>query len=363
MSTTDNALAIIDAKLGQTEERKFASMFPSVFVDGPKVFAAEKHYFCQLVSRSDQLQKAVQESPASVATAILDLAGMRLSLSPTLGQAYLVPQRAKKDGPLEVQVIPSYKGLETAILRDKIATSIGTQLVYENDTFEYGTTLDGPVLNFRMAMGDRGKLIGGFCLIRLSNGDKHVEWMTEKELMACEEAALNKAGGKLPPSWRGGFRAEMQKKCIVRRAVKHIGLTNMPEKVLESIDRDVGVADVDMVDVVPLIGDAEIRAIREALPELESQEQDQWLMRKAQAMGFDSIRDVPADQTEKIKHDLRLRMDNLMAAKAKANKEPVGGQGEAPLPDSAQPAAFHDSPLPKAAPNPGDARRLRVKSK
>lgn len=356
MSATENALAIIDAKLGQTEERKFSEMFPSVFVNGPKLFAAEKHYFGQLVARNDQLQKAVQESPASVVTAILDLAGMRLSLSPTLGQAYLVPQRARKDGPLEVQVIPSYKGLETAILRDKIATSIGTQLVYENDTFEYGTTLDGPILNFRMAMGDRGKLVGGFCLIRLANGDKHVEWMTEKELMACEEAALNKAGGKLPPSWRGGFRAEMQKKCIVRRAIKHIGLTNMPEKVLESIDRDSGIGDSQDVEYTQLIGDSEIRAIREVLPELEALEQDQWMMRKAQAMGFTSIRDVPADQIEKIKEDLRVRMKNLMTAKAKANHTPVGGQGDAPAQDEPSP----ETPQPV---DPGVARRRRAQPK
>lgn len=352
MSATENALAVIDAKLGQTEQRKFASIYPSLFeADAAQRFSAEKHYFSQLVSRNDQLQEAVQKSPASVVTAMLDLAGMRLSLSPTLGQAYLVPQRPKKDAPLEVQVIPSYKGLETSILRDQIATSITTQLVYENDTFEYGTTLDGPLLNFRMAMGNRGQLIGGFCLIRLKNGDKHVEWMDIDALNACEKAALRKANGTVPPSWAGGFRSEMQKKCIVRRAIKHVGLTNMPEKILESIDREVGVGEADPVEFTQLIGDAEIRAIREVLPELADREQDQWLLRKAQAMGFDSIRDVSVDEVDKIKHDLRVRLDNLMAAKAKANPEPVGGQGEAnpkPVPESAP-----------AEPTPAAARRRR----
>lgn len=346
---TENALAIIDAKLGQTEERKFSELYPAdaVFDNAPKIFAAEKHYMGQLVSRSEQLQKAVQESPQSVVTAMLDLAGMRLSLSPTLGQAYLVPQRSKSDGPLEVWAIPSYKGLETAILRDRIATSIATQLVYENDHFEYGVNLDGPVLKWNMALGERGKLVGGFCLIRLQNGDKHVEWMDEKALTACEEAALRKAGGKLPPSWRGGFRPEMQKKCIVRRAIKHVGLTHMPEKILESIDRDVGV--VDDVEVTPLIGDAEIRAIREVLPELEAEEQDQWMWRKAEAMGFTSIRDVPADQVEKVNADLRVRLDNLLAAKAKANKVPVGGQREA------------TEPIEPRSPSVSQARKRRAK--
>lgn len=350
MSLTENALAIIDAKLGQTEERKFGHIMPSPAV--AQTFAAEKHYFGQLVSRSEQLQAAVQASPGSVVSAMLDLAGMRLSLSPTLGQAYLVPQRPKKDAPFEVQCVPSYKGLETAILRDGIATSINTQLVYDNDTFEYGANLDGPVLNFRMAMGDRGELIGGFCLIRLKNGDKHVEWMPGSEIDACEEAALNKAGGKMPPSWRGAFRTEMQKKCIVRRAVKHIGLTNTSETVLRSIDTEIGVVDADTVEVTPLIGDAEIRTIREALPELEPQEQDQWLMRKAQAMGFDSIRDVPADQTQKIKDDLRARLESLQKAKAKkAAPEP-------PAQDEPNPA---ETPK-QAEPDPGTARRRRVRS-
>lgn len=353
MSATENALAIIDAKLGQTEERKFAAMFPSVMDNGSQIFAAQKHYLQQLVSRNEQLQAAVQASPGSVVSAMLDLAAMHLSLSPTLGQAYLVPQRAKKDGPMEVQVVPSYKGLETAILRDGIATSIGTQLVYENDTFEYGTTLDGPVLNFRMAMGDRGKLIGGFCLIRLKNGDKHVEWMAVNEIDACQEAALNKAGGKMPPSWRGAFRTEMQKKCIVRRAVKHVGLTDMSEQVLKSIDRDSGIGDdAETVEVTPLIGDAEIRTIREVLPELESQEQDQWLMRKAQAMGFDSIRDVPADQTQKVKDDLRARLDSLMAAKAKKAVPEPPAQDEPNPPETPK----------QAEPDPGTARRRRVRS-
>lgn len=356
MNSTEQALATIDAKLGQTEERKFAALYPTTFEAAPKRFSAEKHYLGQLVARSDQLQRAVEESPQSLVTAMLDVAAMRLSLSPSLGQVYLIPQRAKADGPLEVQAVPSYKGMETAILRDGIATSIVTQLVFENDVFMYGVNLDGPTLDFHMALGDRGKLIGGFCLIRLKNGDKHVEWMDEATLTACEKAALRKANGKVPPSWAGGFRSEMQKKCIVRRAIKHVGLTNMPEKVIESIDREVGVVDAETVEVIQLIGDNEIRAIREALPELEGGEQDQWMMRKAQAMGFSSIRDVPQDQTDKIKQDLRVRLDNLMTAKTKSNKTPVGGQGESTeLPEGVP------TPTTPSAPDPAVARRRRVK--
>lgn len=352
MPGTETALAVVDAKLGQTEASKFAVVWPlrGSLSDPAGAFAAEKHFFMQAVSRNDGLQDAVLKSPHSVVTAMLDLSSMGLSLSPALGQAYLVPQSMKKGSPPEVTAIPSYKGLETVILRDKIATSITTMLVYENDVFEYGATLDGPVLNFKMARADRGKLTGGFCLIRLSNGDKHVEWMDVKELDACQEAAMNKAGGKSPPSWRGPFRPEMQKKCIVRRAIKHVGITNIPEKVIESIDRDVAV-DADEGDFTQLLGDADLTAIREVLPELEASEQDQWMLRKAQAMGFDSIRDVSADEVDKIKHDLRVRLDNLMAAKAKANPEPVGGQGEA-----------NPEPAPKAAPaepTPAAARRRR----
>lgn len=366
MSDTEKALATIDTRLGQTELRKFGTIWsgsdPKNDVDG--IFAAEKHFFMQLVNRSEGLQDAVMKSPGSVVTAMLDLASMGLSLSPSLGQAYLIPQAPKKGAPTEVQAVPSYKGLETAILRDKIATSIVTQLVHENDKFEYGVTLDGPMLKFTMEMNDRGALKGGFCLIRLSNGDKHVEWMSVKELTACEEAALNKAGGKLPPSWRGGFRAEMQKKCIVRRAIKHVGLTNMPEKVIESIDREVGVADMDGT-FIQLIGDEDIKAIREVLPELEEGEQDQWMLRKAEAMGFTSIRDIPQDQLEKIKHDLRVRLENLMAAKAKANAnaKPVGGQVEAPpqeppIENGVPPQA---PPAPPSTPPVAEARKRRAK--
>lgn len=349
MPSTEMALATIDAKLGQTEQQKFLKV-----LSGNLNFDSEKHFFGQIVSRSEQLQHAIEQSPQSVVTAMLDLATMGLSLSPALGQAYLVPQRPKRDGPLEVQAIPSYKGLETAVLRDGIATSITTQLVYANDTFQYGTTLDGPVLNFMMALGDRGKLAGGFCLIRLANGDKHVEWMDASALAACEEAALNKAGGKLPPSWRGGFREEMQKKCIVRRAIKHVGLTAMPEKIIESIDRDVGVSDAE-VTVTPLIGDAEIRDIRSMLPILSESDQDHWMLRMAQAMGFTSIRDVPADQLDHVKERLRRRMENLQAATTKKSEQK-------PEPE-AKPEVVQEQAKPVAEPAVADARRRRVQPK
>lgn len=317
MSTEANIVAqghaIADAQLGNNVRVRFEHAAPDLNFD------SERRYLLQLMQRNPALAAAAAQSPNSLATALLDAAAMGLTLSPTLGLMYLKPQAPSKDAPKEVVAVPSYKGLETVALRGNGITGITTELVYSNDKFQRGVTIDGPVLAFDMALGDRGDLLGGFCLTRFANGERHVEWMPVTDLEACQVAAMNAAGGKLPPSWRGPFADEMRKKCIVRRAAKHWALANTGgmSAVLAAVDREVNLPDINDGEGEPkvCIGDADIAKIREALAELEEPEQDLWMKRKAEAMGYASIRDVPADQTEAVCTSLRLRLDNVLAAK------------------------------------------------
>lgn len=348
------ALAVVESNLGSAAKAKFDASRTSLLD-----FGNERHYFMQLLKRNPMLAEAVVTSPDSAVVAMIDLGAMGLSLSPALGQAYLVPERDRVGAPLEVHCIPSYKGLETAVLRAGNVTSIVTELVYSNDVFKRGVTMDGPFLTFEMATGNRGDLIGGFCLSKLQNGDRNVEWMSAVEINACEAAATSRAGGKTPPAWRGPFAGELRKKCVVRRAAKHWALMNVVEVALHAVDREIGAFDDDYDathdgaaagTAVLLCGDAEIKAIRDALPELAPTTQDLWMKRKAEALGFASIRDVPADRLESIITDLRQRLENILAAKSDAKQA-----ADAPAPAQEAPSEAPDETQATAPPTANEA--------
>lgn len=356
---SDKAIAALDA-LVPTIRNRLSTLNPSMNLE------AEVGNLRQLLQRQPQLAATVVANPTTLASALFDLAKMGLSLNPVLGQAYVKSQRPYRDAKPELWVTPSYKGLQTCALRSGAVKSIVTELVYEKDTFQRGVSIDGPCMEFRMATGDRGNLLGGFCLTRMANDEKLVEWMDVAELEGCKLAATQAAGGVVPFTWTGPFRGEMYKKCISRRASKHwqIDLESGSSLMtaLSRVDSDVGLPEFGESDAQPeagpCVGDEEIQSIRAKLTDLDAATQDLWMLRKAQAMGFNSIRDVPAAQADALAEGLVLRMHNLAAARAGRAAEPAPAPAQppqavaTPVPAQEVPAVAVPEPTPPPEPAP-----------
>lgn len=302
----NTALAVIDKQLGSGTAAKYNA---ARLVEDLK-WPTEKVYVKQLFERSDLLCKALLESPNTLPMALQSAAALGLTLDPNQALAFLVPQRPRQGAPYEVVLKVSYKGMEQAVLASGTVTAIQTELVYENDEFDYGVNIDGPYITFKMARGDRGALTDCFCLTRYANGEKHVEVMPVADLLAVEQAALAFGNGKAP-AWTGKFRSEMQKKSCVRRAAKHWPKSPVLTKLTQVYDTENPMVFKDMIEgevVKPTFGDAEIEQLDEALASLPEAQRAKWYAMKAQAEGYAGIREVPLELFEKFKGDLVQRM-------------------------------------------------------
>jgi phage RecT family recombinase len=322
---TTMALAVVKEKLGSGAASKYNA---SRSVESLN-WQTEKMYVEQMVARDNYLASAILESPMSLMTALRDSAALGLSIAPSLGHVYLIGQRPKRDLPLEVYAKVSYKGMEQSVLMSGTVLSITTQLVHENDEFDYGTNLDGPFLRFNMARNERGTLQGGFCLARYANGEKHVEWMTAADIEGCKAAATKAQGGIVPAVWSGAFASEQQKKCIVRRAAKHWPSSPVIQRLVENFDRDnpMQFGDMNVIegDHIEVLGDQHLLAIRESLPNLNDAQASLWMDMAAKARKFDSIREVPVTRFDEIKTALQTRAKLIEERNVAASNAPSNG--------------------------------------
>lgn len=93
-------------------------------------WAAEKQYALNILRKNDYHRTC---TPESFAAAMLDVAFTGLSLSPTLGLAYLIPYKG------ELTFKPSYKGFEQLVYKAGTVKSIQAVLVRHGDSFQVQT--------------------------------------------------------------------------------------------------------------------------------------------------------------------------------------------------------------------------------
>lgn len=313
--TVDTALALADRKLNAGVKTKYTA----AVINPSLKWETERAYAMQLLERNDFLAGVAKTNPVSLVNAILDCAALGLTLSPSSGYAYLIPKRPRQDAPYEVQLKISYKGMEQAVLQSGTITAINTQLVYSNDEFEFGADENGPYLKFKMARADRGELDGVFCAAKYANGERYIEWMPIADIDACEAASDKYSNGN-NPAWKGAFKPEMQKKCCVRRADKHWPSSPVLDRINRIFDQE---SPMDFIEGVghEVASEGQINELRLALPNLSDDQFNVWLNRRAEAMDFTSVRDVPKEQWDTFADGLvkRYNQMNDMNDKAKGH--------------------------------------------
>lgn len=116
-----------------------------------------------------------------------------------------------------VQYMPMVQGIRRKMLESGFVTYAFADAVYEKDNFRHVRGLHASIEHETPALGkDRGKLIGCYAIIKLSNGEVLLDSMGEKEVMAAK--AQGRAGdssllwSKFP--WEG------YKKTVLRRLAK-----------------------------------------------------------------------------------------------------------------------------------------------
>lgn len=134
-----------------------------------------------------QNPKLAQCTPASFMGALFTAA--QIGLEPVAGLSYLVPFSNSKNingqwvKVLECQFVIGYRGVAELFYRHEKSGLIDWGVVHEKDEFSYelGTNAQ---LSHKPAAGERGKVIGYYCIYTLLNGLKKFNYMTHSECMA-----------------------------------------------------------------------------------------------------------------------------------------------------------------------------------
>jgi len=93
------------------------------------------------LKRSPKLQEAFVKNPASLFASILHCAEMGLNPSQMVGEFYFIPYRDS------ITPILGYKGLLTLLMRSSKVKKIWSEVVYEDDDFEYELGLEPKLLH------------------------------------------------------------------------------------------------------------------------------------------------------------------------------------------------------------------------
>lgn len=146
----------------------------------------------------------------------------QLGLEPCtpLGHAYLVPYK-NKNGTVEAQFIPGYRGLIMLARNGGEVANIVSRVVYEGDTFEIEYGLNEKLVHVpMMGAGTKDRaVVAVYAVATLKGGERQFEVMDLDQLNAIR----NRNGTRNGP-WATDF-AEMARKTVVRRLCKSLPLS------------------------------------------------------------------------------------------------------------------------------------------
>ena len=129
------------------------------------------------------------------------------------GGMHPVPYR-NKNGTVEMQAIPDYRGLIHAAKMAGCIKDAYAEVVRSNDEFDYEMGLNYN-LTHRPSRGDRGDLESAYCIVVMPDGSKRFTVMDRADIMLIK--SRSKASGSGP--WVTD-ESEMWRKTVVRRAMK-----------------------------------------------------------------------------------------------------------------------------------------------
>lgn len=134
---TKDVVTSFTATIEKYEKKNLAEL-----LEGSSMTPAQfKQIVINELKRSEKLQEAFLKNPASLFASILHCAEMGLNPSQMVGEFYFIPF---KDS---ITPILGYKGLLTLLMRSSKVKKIWSEVVYEDDDFEYELGLEPKLLH------------------------------------------------------------------------------------------------------------------------------------------------------------------------------------------------------------------------
>lgn len=180
----------------------------------------------------------------SLLKSCLQAAELGLSLNKSMAEADILKVwngRAKRN---DAQFRPRYKGLMKLALQSGEVLKIESRIVYANDVFEVEEGIDPRIIH-KHGLGNRGDMIGAYCVWKMRNGESQFEVMSKEEIEAIRDRSSSKTkDGKIVGPWTTD-PAEMWRKTVVRRATKYMPLSTEAARAVHIDNVAEGIVDID----------------------------------------------------------------------------------------------------------------------
>jgi phage RecT family recombinase len=173
------------------------------------IFAKEAHFALQALKSNDYLCRAAEGNPGSLESALINIASIGITLNPAMREAYLVPRGGK------VCLDISYIGLVRLAIETGAIVWVQADIVKEKDEFIFRGLGEMP-LHKMNPFGDRGEIVGVYCVARLPTGETLSTIMSKSE---CEYIREKSSQSSKSGPW-ATFPEEMYRKTVIKRASK-----------------------------------------------------------------------------------------------------------------------------------------------
>lgn len=186
-------------------------------------FENEANYACMILQNNSYLEGIARNNPSSLQAAVLNAAGSGISLNPVMKHAYLVPRYVNGSNMICLDV--SYMGLIHLACQTKSVSWIHAEVARENDDFHVGSIDEAPQHKYKPFGGDRGEVVGVYCVAKLMDGSYLTRTMTIDEVNEIRDRSESWKAYKNPNKnvktspWLTDFE-EMAKKTVIKRASK-----------------------------------------------------------------------------------------------------------------------------------------------
>lgn len=157
----------------------------------------------------------------SLLKSCIQAAELGLSLNPTLGEGDILKVWNNRSKKYDAQFRPRYMGLMKLARQSGDVVKIEAEIVRENDEFLIQKG-DEPRLEHRIKLGNRGEMVGAYCIWTLKDGAKQFEVMDRDQILSIRDRSSSKTkDGRIVGPWATD-QEEMWRKTVVRRASKYM---------------------------------------------------------------------------------------------------------------------------------------------
>lgn len=217
-------------------EADIKSVIPAGTVD--KVRFMQQAYLTIYDPKSPLLARC---TPVSLLKCLKEAATLGLEVGGVLGQAYFIPYEETMHGRREMtcHLQIGYKGLIALARRSHTVKTICAEAVHENDFFEAQMGTGRKIDHRFSSWGDRGDVVGYYCLVELNNGGQQFVIMSRQEIQAHRDK-FSKVTGE-GSVWNKNFDA-MAKKTVIIQTLK---LCPISVEDLRAIEEDEAALEVE----------------------------------------------------------------------------------------------------------------------